>query len=117
MDKVISIHEYSLKPTVNEEQFMQAVKNAETCDLFDLPGLIGYHFIKRIRGVKRGRFAALWVYESLPAWENLWGAIDQPCSKDEYPQNWQIWEDKYLKPILAEDPDKINFTSYLEIDT
>ena len=111
--QVISIHEYELKPNVEGAQFERAFKEAETRGLFDLPGLLQYHFVKGIRGARRGKYAVIWVYESKQAWEQLWGLVDQPIPKSNYPDRWLTWEDEVLAPFLRQDPDAISFTSYL----
>ena len=54
----------------------------------------------------------MWVYEGKEAWEALWGPVDRPRSKDEYPEKWLIWEDEVLAPFLDRDPDTIRYTSY-----
>lgn len=42
--------------------------------LLQLPGLVVAHqFVKSARGVRRGAYTALWIYESREAWEHLWG--------------------------------------------
>ena len=115
MAKIISIHEYELKPGVDPATFERAIKEAEKRGLFQMPGLIEYHFIKGIRGTRKGKYAAIWVYESLQAWEKLWGPIDAPHGKDRYPNNWKIWENEILAPLLDRDPDSITFSSYIEI--
>ena len=110
---VISIHEYELKPSAEGAQFERAFKEAEARGLFELPGLLQYHFVKGIRGVRRGKYAVIWVYESKQAWEGLWGPVDQPIPKSKYPDNWLTWENEVLAPFLRQDPDAISFTSYL----
>ena len=115
MSKVISIHEYILKTGGNEEEFEKAVHNAQERGLLRLPGLIDYYLVKGIRGFRNGLYAAVWVYESKEAWESLWGPIDKPLSKTDYPQNWKVWENEVLFPFLDQDPDKIRFTSYQEL--
>ena len=115
MSKVISIHEYILKPGVNEEQFEQAVLNAQERRLLRLPGLVDYYLVKGIRGFRNGLYAAIWVYESKKAWESLWGPSNKPLSKTDYPQNWKVWENEVLFPFLDQDPDEIRFTSYQEL--
>ncbi len=114
MPKVISIHEYTLKPGVDEAQFERAIQKARDRGLLRLPGLVEYHFVKGIRGSRRGRYAAIWVYESKEAWENLWGPPDQPRREQDYPENWKVWENEVLAPFLDRDPDKIEFTAYEE---
>ena len=115
MSKVISIHEYILKPGVNEEQFEKGILNARKRGLLCLPGLVDYYLVKGIRGFRNGLYAAVWVYESKEAWESLWGPLNKPLSKSDYPQNWKVWENEVLFPFLDQDPDKIRFTSYQEL--
>ncbi len=114
MGKVISIHEYELKPDIKASEFEHALHIAEDQDLFQLPGLIGHHFIKGVKGSRLGQYTAIWVYESRGAWEELWGTPDRPKEKLEYPENWRKWEEM-LKPFLSDDPDEITFTAYEEI--
>lgn len=114
MGRVISIHEYELKPDIDGSEFEDALRTAEDQDLFQLPGLVEHHFIKGLKGSRVGKFAAIWVYESREAWEDLWGSPDQPRGKADYPENWQTWE-KMLEPFLAQDPDEILFTAYEEL--
>lgn len=115
MSKVISIHEYVLKPDISDDQFEQAFRDAETRGLFRMPGLVAYHFVKGIKGTRRGDYTAIWIYESRAAWEHLWGTVEHPRNKHEYPENWQVWEEAVLAPLLTQDPDTITFTSYEEI--
>jgi hypothetical protein len=60
MPKVISIHEYILKPGLNEEQFEKAVLAAQERGLLELPGLVDYYLVKGIRGFRNGLYAAIW---------------------------------------------------------
>ena len=115
MGRVISVHEYTLKPGVDESSFERAIQQAEAKGLLQLPGLVEHHFVKGIRGVRRGHYAAVWIYSSLDAWEALWGAIDEPISAEQYPENWQEWEDQVLNRYLDGEPDRIIFTAYEEI--
>jgi len=115
MSKVISIHEYILKPGASERRFVKAILNAKESGLLRLPGLVDYYLVKGIRGFRNGLYAAVWIYESKEAWESLWGPIDKPLSKTDYPQNWKVWENEVLFPFLDQDPDKIKFTSYQEL--
>ena len=116
MPKVISVHEYVLKQHIDENEFEQAIQHAKTRGLFDLPGMKEYYFLKGIRGTRKNRYTAIWVYESEKAWAAIWGPVGKPVSKDEYPETWKIWEDEILAPLLTEDPDKISFTSYRVLD-
>jgi hypothetical protein len=69
MRKVISIHEYLLKPEVSPDQFEDAVREAQRRGLLTLPGLLGYPFVRGIKGPRTLRFSAIRVYESRNAWE------------------------------------------------
>ncbi len=114
MSRVISVHEYILKPEVSEQRFENAILEAKKRGLLSLPGLVDYFLVKGIRGARDGKFAAVWVYESIEAWEKLWGPIDKPINKEDYRPNWQVWETGVLQPFLKQDPDTIRFTSYRE---
>jgi hypothetical protein len=114
MGSVISIHEYKLRHGVTSEQFEATVENARNQELFDLPGLVEYHFLKRIRGTKMVEYSAIWTYENRDVWERLWGKTDNPLEKEEYPEKWKIWEDELLAPLLSQDPDRIDFAAYEE---
>ncbi len=111
MPKVISIHEYELKPGVGDVEFERALREAERRGLFDLPGLVGHHFLKGLKGARRGAYAAIWVFESREAWQALWGTVGKPRPPADYPANWKIWENEVLAPLLAQVPDTIRFTS------
>ena len=97
--------------------FREAVREAERRDLFDLPGLVEYRFLRGIKGARTGGFTAVWTYESREAWQEIWGPVDDPVSKEEYPDRWVVWEDELLAPILTEDPDEIEYTSYETLET
>jgi hypothetical protein len=115
MKRVISVHEYILKQSVSGQEFEDAILNARERGLLRLPGLVDYYLVKGIRGHRNGLYAAVWIYESKTAWEHLWGPINQPRSKAEYPRNWKVWENEILLPFLDQDPDKIRFTAYQEL--
>ena len=53
MARVISIHEYDLKPGAAEAAFEGAILEAERRRLFALPGLVEHHFLKGIKGVRK----------------------------------------------------------------
>jgi len=78
MGRIVSIHEYDLGPRINVEQFEQVLRDAEARGLLQLPGLVAHHFVKGAKGVRRGAYAALWIYESREAWEHLWGTPEHP---------------------------------------
>ena len=115
MTRIISIHEYELKPDVDEQLFEEAIKRARSRGLLRLPGLIGVRFLKGIRGARKNCYAAVWIYEDQDAWEVLWGPPGHPIAQADYPENWKEWENTVLSPFLAGDPDKITFTSYREL--
>ena len=115
MARIISVHEYDLKPGSSPSQLERAFRDAEARGLFDLPGLTAHHFVKGVKGARRNAYAAVWIYESREAWERLWGTPEQPRAPREYPENWRIWEEELLAPILSSHPDAITFTAYEEL--
>lgn len=115
MTAIISIHEYRLKPGVKGEDFEASVRKARDQNLLKLPGLVDWYLLKGIRGSRQGQYAAVWVYASQEDWQAIWGAVDHPFSKADYPENWKKWEDDVLAPYLATEPDEISFTSYESI--
>ena len=115
MARVISIHEYDLKPGADVAAFEQAVRDAERRGLFALAGLLEHHFLKGIKGARRDTYSAIWIFESWAAWEKLWGSVEATRSPVEYPKAWTVWENDILAPFLAGHPDTIRFTSYEEL--
>ena|SRR5438034_1185997 len=115
MARVISVHEYELRPGVKDADFERAVRDAERRGLFDLPGLVGHHFLKGVKGSRRDAYAAIWIFESRGAWEKLWGAVEAPRPPADYPAKWKVWENEVLAPLLVQAPDTIRFTSYQEV--
>jgi len=115
MARVISVHEYELRPDVQEVDFERALHEAKRSGLFDLPGLTGHHFLRGLKGARRGAYTAIWIFESREAWERLWGTVEAPRPAGEYPENWKVWENTILAPFLTQDPDTIRFTSYEEV--
>ena len=115
MARVISVHEYEMKPGVEDADFERAIHDAEERGLFDLPGLTGYYFLKGFKGQRRGAYAALWIFESIEAWEKVWGPVGRPRPAEEYTATWKVWEREILTFFLTQDPDTIRFTTYAEI--
>jgi hypothetical protein len=109
---LVSVHHYELADSTTDAAFREAVAEAETRDLFDLPGLAEYRFLHGVKGAREGRYAAQWVYESHEAWAGLWGPADDPLPPSEYPERWHVWEDELLDPLLVGDADDIEFTTY-----
>jgi hypothetical protein len=113
--RVVSVHEYELKPGASLADFERALGDAGRRGLFDLPGLSEHYFLRGLKGARRGAYAAVWVFDSREAWEALWGPPDAPRPPSQYPEKWQIWEKEILAPFLTQDPDTIRFTSYQEV--
>jgi hypothetical protein len=67
MARVISIHEYELRPDADGAAFERAVRDAERRGLFNLPGLVEHHFLQGFKGARPGAYTALWVYSSRDA--------------------------------------------------
>ncbi|MGD9091292.1 MAG: hypothetical protein PVF74_00480 [Anaerolineales bacterium] len=116
MPKVISVHQYKLKPDVEPQAFEQAYRQAKTDGLFNLPGLVESYLIKGIRGERGGEYASIWIYKSQESWERLWGGVGSPLSPSDYPPAWLTWENEILAQFLDEPADEISFTSYLCVE-
>ncbi len=89
MGRIVSVHEYDLKPGTSAEQFEHMLRDAEACGLLQLPGLAAHHFVNGVKGVRRGAYAAMWIYESREAWEQLWGTPAHPRLPQDYPDTWK----------------------------
>lgn len=110
---MVSIHQYELADSATPSDFRDAVAAAVDQNVFDaIPGLVEYRIGRGIKGSRTDQFAAVWVYESKASWEAVWGSVDDPVSKSAYPDAWLRWEDELLDPVLANDPDNIEYTSY-----
>ncbi|EMA24378.1 hypothetical protein [Haloarcula argentinensis] len=110
---IVSIHQYELADSASPDDFRDAVTAAVDENLFDdIPGLVDYRIGRGIKGSCTDQFAAVWVYESQASWEAVWGPVDDPLPKSAYPDAWLRWEDELLAPVLADDPDTIEYTSY-----
>ena len=114
--QVISVHEYELKRGVAGAQLEDAFREAAERGLFELTGLVGYRLVRGIKGARRGKYAALWVYESRETWERLWGKAEEPLPKENYPQRWRTWEEELLGPLLSQEADEIRYTSYVVLE-
>lgn len=110
---IASIHRYKLARSADPSDFHDAVNEATRRELFEtIPGLVNYQIMRGIKGERTEEFAAVWMYKSREAWRDVWGPVENPVPKEEYPKEWLIWENELLEPILAEDPDEIEYTSY-----
>ena len=67
MAKVISVHEYELKPGVQDADFERALHDAERRGLLDLPGLTAHHFLRGLKGARRGAYTPIWASVDPPA--------------------------------------------------
>jgi hypothetical protein len=114
MGRVVSIHEYQLKSEAAGESFERAILEARERGLLRLPGLEESGFLRRIRGSRGAKYGTIWIYESVGAWEKLWGKIQSPLERDDYPENWRTWEDRVLAGYLDRKPDRIEFSAYEE---
>jgi len=115
MGRVVSIHEYELKPGINVAQFEQVLRDADARGLLRLPGLLAHYFVKGTKGVRRSAYAAVWIYESREAWEHLWGTPEHPRLPQDYPDTWRVWEQDLLAPFLLNHPDAISFAANEEL--
>jgi len=115
MERIISVHEYVLKPDAEAARFEAAVRRAEAAGWLEVPGLIAHYFLKGIRGYREGAYAMIWIYENQEAWARIWGPAEHPVSKKQYPANWIRWEEEVLAPFLSALPEKIRFTSYRQL--
>lgn len=112
MARVISLHEYELRDSIKDDDFLAAVRQALAEGLFELPGLTQVEFGRGLKGARAERWCGLWVYESVQAWERLWGTAENPVLPSEYPPAWRRWELELLGPLLSGPPDEISYTSY-----
>ena len=112
MARVISVHEYVLAPGVESQAFEDAVQTAEEQELFDLPGLVEYRFVEKLRGSRPARYAAVWIYEDRDAWQSTWGSVEEPMPREQYPRKWRIWEDELLAPLLDREPQFVEYAAY-----
>ena len=115
MARLISIHEYDLRPDADLARFERMLGDAETRGLFRLPGLVAHHFLRGVKGARAGGYTALWIYESREAWERLWGTPDHPRAPHEYPEPWKVWEAEWLAPFLDVHPNAIRYTAHEEV--
>ena len=114
---ITSIRHYELAESAEPADFHDAVETAVIRGLFErIPGLVDYRILRGIRGDRAGEFAAIWTYEREERWTAVWGPVDDPVPKTEYPDAWLVWEDELLEPILSGDPDRIEHTSYEAVE-
>ena len=97
---------------MSKDELKQAFSRAAELGLFDLPGLESANLLWGVKGEEQDQPAALWVYESRQAWEQLWGTPEAPVNPANYPEAWLRWEEEVLKPLIVGEPDKVPLTSY-----
>jgi hypothetical protein len=114
MGRIFSIHEYDLRDETRAAEFEQALARAEASGTLEIPGMTSHHFVRGIKGHREGRYAAIWVYESRSAWEEIWGAPGQPFSPERYPAGWRRWEE-ILAAHLDRPAEAIRFSAYEEL--
>ena len=115
MGRIISIHEYDLKPEVDMSQFESTFRDAEARGLLQLPGLVAHHFVKGAKGVRRGAYAALWIYESREAWERLWAPPSIPGPRESIRTAGGSGRRSFLLPFSRTTRTVFRFTSYEEL--
>jgi hypothetical protein len=108
------VHEYVLKPGVEPEAFEQAVREARKRGCFELPGLVKHRFVRRLRGSRPAMYAAIWTYDGPEAWAALWGDVEHPKPRDQFPDCWKVWENEILEPLIDRDPQFIEYAAYEE---
>lgn len=116
MAPVLSLHCYRLAPGVDPSALARAFARAKEEGLFDLPGLQEVRLLHGLRGQERGQWAALWIYKSRQAWQELWGPVGAASEPQDYPAGWRRWERELLAPLLDRDPDKVTLTAYQQVD-
>ncbi|MGA9532072.1 MAG: hypothetical protein WBR18_05100 [Anaerolineales bacterium] len=101
-----------MKAEISDDAFLKAVQTAINEGLFQLPGLLRVEFGRGFKGEQRAQWCAVWTYRDRPAWERLWGTVDEPVQPADYPPAWRRWERELLGPLLAEPADDIRYTTY-----
>lgn len=109
---IVSVHHYELVDTTTPDEFEAAVRTAERRGLVDLPGLVDWWFLRGSRGEHENGFAAVWIYQDRQSWANPWGPVGEPVTKNDSPEEWRVWEDDILAPLITGDPDRIDYTSF-----
>ena len=115
MARVISIHEYDLKPGVDLAALRARYPRRGAARPFRPRGPRRASFLRGIKGARRDAYSAVWVFESREVWEKLWGTPEAPRPPAEYPKEWAVWENDILAPFLVRHPDTTRFTSYEEL--
>jgi hypothetical protein len=51
--------------------------------------------VRGIKGPRADQLSAIWIYESREAWEALWGTVDRPKRKQEYPSKCAFFNEAF----------------------
>jgi len=111
MAKVYAIHEVSLHPGVNEQDFERFI--TEQLAAMSLPGVTG-HLLKGDRGKRAGQYALLTEFESVDVRNRYYPT--EGSQGEGMPPPSQDVVDKLasLSPTVLGDPDL--YTDYVEVD-
>jgi hypothetical protein len=107
MPKVFGYHEFDLREGADEKEFEEDI--SKSIAEIKLPGLIDKFFVKGVRGKRRGKYAVIWVFESLEAIESLWGTEDDPKPG---PDIFLDYEEKVLGPYIDRPAQQIVWSDY-----
>ncbi|HIE11369.1 MAG TPA: hypothetical protein EYP62_07110 [Kiritimatiellae bacterium] len=111
MGRIVSIHEYELRPGVDPAEFERDVLRYWEAGRPRVPGLEDRWLLKGIKGHRRRRYAAVWIYRDRASWEAVWGPPHRPVEGRSYPPEWIAWEE-FIGRFLDRDPDRIVFSAY-----
>ncbi len=78
MGRIFSLHEYDLRPGAPPLDFERALREGAASGLLEIPGLAAAWFGRGVKGSRLGHHAALWIYPSRAAWEQIWGPAERP---------------------------------------
>jgi len=115
MNKIFSLHIYPLKKGIRADDFHRIVLEYLEREFAGFPGLLEWTLLNGIKGEHEGKYGILWVYSSRTSWERIWGPVDHPKTREDYPSQWKSWE-TFLSTLLDREPDKILFTTFEQVD-
>ena len=110
--RIFGIHEYELREGRDNRHFESVMKSALMSPKLDIPGLESRHFLKGYKAQRKGSYAALWIFKSQEALEELFGTEGNPKRG---PPNFMNFEDIVLNKFLDRPANKILFTDYWEL--
>jgi hypothetical protein len=106
---IYAIHEHELKPGVDVTQYERDVATAIAH--MNIPGLVAAHHLRGWRGVRRKRYAVLWIFASEATLTENFGTPDQR----RWPPDWDHYENVVLAQYLDRHPDAIDYTDYRQV--